>query len=99
MAGVGGDKMSVQIIANLDDVLGREQFDAEAFGLLDDAFGKLRAGDTFGKARVVVQPFGDTRLPSQAAALNNQHIKAVPRRVDGGSKSGGATTHDDQVVK
>src|SRR6266566_6347101 len=77
MTGVGGDKMGIQVITDFDNVLGREQFNTKAFGLLNNALGKFRASDTFGEAGVIVQAFGDTRLPSQAAAFDDQHIKAI----------------------
>src|SRR6266566_8663456 len=99
MAGVGGDKMGIQIIADFDNVLGREQFDAKAFGLLNDALGKLRAGDAFGETGVIVQAFGNTRLSTQSAALDDQHIKAIACGINGSGESSGATAYDDQVVK
>src|SRR5437879_11976351 len=99
MDGVGGDKMGIELIADFDDGRGREQFDAKTFGLLNDALGKLRTGDAFGEAGVVVQAFGNTRLSTQSAALDDQHIKAIACGINGSGECSGTTAYDDQVVK
>ncbi len=91
--------MSIQVVANLHNILSRQQFHAIALRLLDDTLGKLSARHTFGEPGVVVEALGNTGLSTQAAALDHQHVIPITRCIDRRGKRRRPTTHGDQVVK
>src|SRR5437899_1811974 len=71
MPGVGRDHMVPLIIGHPHDVLGREQFHAKTFGLLNDALSKLRPGHPFWEPRIVVQALGDASLSAKPTPLDD----------------------------
>src|SRR5258708_7247102 len=99
VTGVGGDKMSIHIVADPYHVLRREQLHAIAFGLLDDTFRELGSRYAFREARVVIQAFGDTRLTTQATTFDDQHIEAITCSINSGREGSGTTTYDNQVIE
>ena len=78
----GLDEMRILVVADFYHVLRREQFDAVALRLLDDTVGKFRTCYSLGKTRIVIEALGNTGLPPEATALDDQHVVAIASRVN-----------------
>src|SRR5258708_23081489 len=91
--------MRIRVIANLHNILRREQFDAIAFGLLDDAFSKLGTCHALREAWIVIQALSDTSLPAQATALDHESIIAITRCINGRCQGGWATPYANPTLQ
>src|SRR5579863_4360309 len=70
-----------------------QQLDLVAARLRDEALRQVRAADSFGEPRVVVDPLGDAGLAAEPAALDDHCVDALARRVDCRGEAGGAAPH------
>src|SRR5205814_4733221 len=61
--------------------------------------GELCASNTLWKARIVVQPLGQSRLTTEAGTLYDKHVDALARRVDRRREAGRSAADDDTVVE
>ena len=91
--------MSIQIIADVDNILGREKFHAKALCLCDDTLSEFRTAHSFRKARIVIEAFGNSRLTTKTAPFDDQDIKAVTCYVDRSCQGCWTSTDNDQIIE
>ncbi len=83
---------------NADERPGEEYLCAESTSLSDGAGGQLASADAVGKAQVVLDHRGRTRLAAGSDGFEDQCPKALGCRVDSGREAGWAGTDNGQVV-
>ena len=91
-------ELVVALVGDARDRHGLQRLDPVPLGLPHDAIGEVGAADAVGEPGVVVEPFGDARLPAEPLGIDDQGFEVLARRVDAGRETRGTATHDDEVV-
>ena len=82
--------MVVVLALNCCDILGLQQFNAEAFGLGPQSLGKVIAIDAVGETGQVIQFFGGRGLAAKGGALDDEDVDTFSGQVEGRGQAGGA---------
>ena len=90
--------MVIVVAAEVADVLGLQEFDAEAFGLLAQAAGEVDTRDAFGEAGHVVELFGACGLSADGGSFDDEGIYAFSCGVNCRCQSCRAAAHNDEVI-
>ena len=101
MVVVAGRGLDVDLLAVARDRPhgdGLEHLHAVALRLQHDPVGELGPADAFGEAWVVVEPFRDAGLTTQALAVDHQRLQVLSSGVDRRGEPRRPTADDDQVV-
>ena len=62
------------------------------------AFGEFGSTDSVGKSWIVIESFGDSRLPSGSGLFHDDDAVVLASGVNSGRESSWATSNDDDVV-
>jgi len=89
----------VPVFARLERLgaVGRRRGRPELARLRNRPARELRAADACREAQVVLDAARDAGLAADRRALDDQHLEALRRTVDGGAKPGGSAADDEQV--
>ena len=104
MAAVGlpvgrADESVLAVETDLDDFLGLEDLDPEAFGLAAEPIGELGAADPLRETGEVVEEFGDAGLTADTGPLDDEGLDPLAGGVEGGGQTGGTAADDGQIVE
>src|SRR5436190_1448681 len=89
----------VAFLADPRDLSRRDHLDVEALRLLHEPLAEIAAGESRGKARVIVEPLSERGLAAERGSLEHERRHAFARRVERRRESRGTAADHDEVVE